>query len=179
MCVIVIVPAGRNLPTKSDLRKMYNMNHDGCGFVSKSTTYHSMDFEDFYGHLKAVPKSEPCIIHFRWATHGSVNIKNTHPFYDKATDTYFAHNGILSVTPQGDKTDSETAFRKYLVPAIKKGGYDGDDLRYAVHKIIGGSKFAFMHEGKIRLFGHFEEYGGCLYSNLRHLPYSRAWFYGS
>ena len=77
MCVIVISPAGHNLPPKSDLRKMYNMNHDGCGFVSKSTTYHSMDFEDFYEHLKAVPKSEPVIIHFRWATHGSVNIKNT------------------------------------------------------------------------------------------------------
>lgn len=169
MCVIVVKPAGKSLPTKTDLKRMFNINHDGCGFATPSATYHTMDFEDFYAHLKKVAKKEPCIIHFRWATHGSVKVQNTHPFYDKATDTYFAHNGILGVEPKGDKTDSETAFRKYLVPAIKKGGFDGDDLRYAVYNIIGGSKFAFLHGNKLKLFGSFLEYGGCLYSNLRHL----------
>ena len=176
MCVIVYKPAGHCLPPKNEMKAMFNMNPDGCGFVTPSATFHSMDFNDFYKHVKAVPTSAPCIIHFRWATHGSVCLRNTHPFYDEETDVYFAHNGVLPVDPVGDTTDSETVFRSVLVPAIKKGGFYGDDLRYAVRQVIGSSKFAMMHDGHVRLFGQFVEYGGCYYSNFRHLwrAYSRT-----
>ena len=170
MCVIVAKPAGAKLPAKKDLERMFEMNPHGCGFACPSKTYHSMDFEDFYNHLIEIPVNEPAIIHFRWATHGSVNLKNTHPFYDKGTDTYFAHNGILSVRPKGDMTDSETAFRKYLVPAIKKYGYNSKELKVSVYSIIGYSKFAFLHNKNVQLFGHFLKHGSCYYSNLRHLP---------
>ena len=80
MCVIVIKPAGHDLPSKSELRKAYEHNSDGCGFVSETATYKSLDFEDFYGHLRKVSRDENCIIHFRWATHGSVCVRNCHPF---------------------------------------------------------------------------------------------------
>lgn len=163
------------MPSKSEFAEMFRMNHDGVGFVTPTKVYHTMDFEDFYEKVKEVPKGEPCIIHFRWATHGSVKLKNTHPFYDKETDVYFAHNGILNIKPKGDMTDSETAFRKYLVPAIKEGGFNGIELKCAVHLILGSSKFAFMHGGDIKMFGHFFEYNGCYYSNLRHLNTPYYW----
>ena len=171
MCVIIVKRAGFALPSKSILRKAYNVNHDGCGFVCKSLSYHSMDFEDFYKSLVKVPKKEACIIHFRWATHGSVCISNCHPFHDDETGVWFAHNGILGITPVGDMTDSETAFRKKLVPALKKYGYESSKFSAAVMKIIGGSRFAFLKDGQVHLYGHFEEYGNCLYSNLRFLPW--------
>lgn len=177
MCVICVKPAGKNLPTKQDLKRMFDMNHDGCGFVSATMNYHSMNFEDFYNHLIVVPKKEACIIHFRWATHGSIGLANCHPFHDEKTDVWFAHNGILSIKPQGDMTDSETAFRKTLVPIIKKKGFESKALAEASCHIIGGSKFAFMKDGRVRLFGHYEKYGDCLYSNLRFLPLPKAWIY--
>lgn len=173
MCVICVKPAGHALPSKSMLRAMFSCNHDGCGFVSRSLSYHSMDFEDFYESLVKVPKKEACIIHFRWATHGSVGIRNCHPFHDDATGVWFAHNGILDIKPMKDLTDSETAFRKRLVPVIKKYGFMSDKLSAEAYHIIGGSRFAFMKDGRVRLFGQFVKYDGCLYSNLRFLPYDK------
>ena len=177
MCVIIIKTAGNRLPSKRELRMAYNRNHDGCGFVSESDHYKSLDFEDFYARLKKVPKDEHCIIHFRWATHGEVSIENCHPFYDKKSDTWFMHNGILAITPYKGKTDSETAFRKLLAPAIRRYGLYSRELQAAVHEIIGSSKFAFMQGGNLKAFGHFIEYKGCYYSNLYHLPmaYDFSW----
>lgn len=92
---------------------------------------------------------------------------------DGDTGTYFAHNGVLSIWPDKDKTDSETAFLNILKPEIKAHGLESDDLRYSVRQIIGGSKFAFMQGDDLRLFGDFQHYGDYLFSNLRFLYYMR------
>lgn len=173
MCVIIIKTAGHKLPSKTELRMAYNRNHDGCGFVSESDHYKSLTFEDFWQRLKKVPVSENCIIHFRWATHGEVSLANCHPFYDRASRTWFMHNGILPIVPFKGKTDSETAFRRYLVPVIRKYGLYSRELQAAAYEIIGSSKFALMQDGQLKVFGRFIEHKGCFYSNLNHLPLSR------
>ena len=173
MCVIIIKTAGHKLPSKRELKAAYLRNHDGCGFVSKTAHYKSLDFEDFYSHLKKVPQDENCIIHFRWATHGSVNIGNCHPFYDKSTETWFMHNGVLPILPLKGKTDSETAFKRYLVPTIKKYGLYSKELKDVVSRFIGSSRFALMWHGNIRTFGRYYEYGDCFYSNLNHINVPR------
>ena len=160
MCVICIKTAGHSLPTKSELKAMYKRNHDGCGFVSESDHYKSLDFEDFYQRLKKVKKDENCIIHFRWATHGKVSLDNCHPFYDEKSGTWFMHNGILAVTPFKGKTDSETAFIKYLAPCIRKHGLYSRELQTIAGNIIDSSKFAFMQDGQIKTFGRFIEQKG-------------------
>ena len=181
MCVIMIKHKGVNMPTKKELKAMYMRNPDGCGFVSESDHYKSMDFEDFYARLKKVPKSEACLVHFRIATHGSVKLSNCHPFYDEKSGTWFMHNGILAITPFKGKTDSETAFRKYLAPVIQKYGLYSKELQTVAGNIINSSKFAFMQDGQIKTFGRFIEHKGCYYSNLYHLPYIaldyRHWLY--
>lgn len=175
MCVIIAKLAGQQLPPKNELRRAFAQNPDGCGFASKTMSYHSMDFEDFYQHLVKVPKSEACIIHFRWATHGSVKLENTHPFYDSETGVYFAHNGVLDLCPTKDMTDSEFAFRRVIAPAIKYGGYKSAAMKRAVESVRGGSRFAFIKDGNLSLFGNFTKIGGCLYSNTRHLQTPRYW----
>ena len=181
MCVIILKHKDVAMPTKKELLMAFNRNHDGCGFVSESDHYKSLDFEDFYARLKKVPKCENCIIHFRWATHGKVSLANCHPFYDEKSDTWFMHNGILNITPFKGKTDSETAFRKYLAPTIQKYGLYSKELQTVAGNIIDSSKFAFMQNGQIKTFGRFIEYKGCYYSNLYHLPYTaldyRHWLY--
>lgn len=175
MCVICIKPAGQALPPKSELQKMFNQNSDGCGFVSESRHYKGLDFERFYDQLRRVPVSENCIIHFRWATHGSVSRKNCHPFYDQTTDTWFAHNGVLPIEPVGDRTDSEQAFRSILVPALHIYNIYSRGFKRAVETVIGSSRFAFLQHGQLKTFGTFYAHNGCYYSNLRHLQ-TRFWF---
>lgn len=184
MCVLVIVKAGQNLPSREDLMAMHRANPHGMGFASKSMHYKGMNFERFYNRLQFVPKDEGIIIHFRYATHGSVCAKNCHPF--KKGKIWFAHNGILDIAPHDDMTDSETAFRDILYPVAKEYGLHSIELGYVVDEIIGYSKFAFLDKhGDIRTFGHFQEYHGYLCSNLNFVDriryttphFSRAWYW--
>lgn len=174
MCVICIVPAGTKLPSKAELLAMHRQNPHGMGFCSKSMSYKGMNFERFYNRLQFVPMDEDVIIHFRFATHGSICVKNCHPF--KKGKIWFAHNGILDICPTGDKTDSQTAFDEILYPVIKKYGLDSEELKDEIEEIIDYSKFAFLgDDGKVRMFGSYQKYHGRYYSNMRHLSYSNIY----
>lgn len=120
MCVICYIPKGVETPSKTMLTAMYKANPHGIGFCTPKTLYKGMNFDLFYKRIQQRRIEEPCLLHFRLATHGSVKRANCHPFYDKCTDTYFMHNGILNIRPMGDMTDSETAYRSILVPYIKE-----------------------------------------------------------
>lgn len=172
MCVIVIKPAGRVMLRKQELKEMHLCNPHGMGFVCESLgTYKTLDFEDFWRHVKRVKRSEVCVIHFRYATHGSVCADNCHPFTHDGVS--FVHNGILSTPPRGDMTDSETAFVDYFLPVLKRHGLYSPELAWIVSRKIGYSKFVFYENGQIRTFGRFTEYDGCFYSNLNHLHFAR------
>ena len=154
------------MPSEEVLTACNRANPHGFGFVSETDFYKGFDFNQLLDRLSRVPDNENCIIHFRLATHGSVRRSNCHPF--NHGDVYFAHNGILDIRPYKDKTDSQTAFEKYIYPCIETYGLESDELRYTVSRIIGGSKFAIMQGGDIRLFGDFTRRDdGCLYSNRR------------
>ena len=102
------------------------------------------------------------------ATTGSVKTSNCHPF--RRGNVFFAHNGVLSIQPTGDMTDSETAFEKYIYPAIAEYGYADSMKDYVISNIIGGSKFAMMRLGdrNVKLYGDYiMQPDGCYYSNLR------------
>lgn len=168
MCVIIVKPAGVKIPSRNVLRAAYLANPHGCGFVSTNHAFKTLYYEEFIGRLAEVDDSEACIIHFRLATHGSIKRSNCHPF--KKGDVYFAHNGILGIEPVGDKTDSETAFIRYIYPAIKKHGMDSADTDCMIKRIIGYSKFAIMKAGshEVKTYGNFTQWrDGCLYSNFR------------
>lgn len=171
MCVIIVKPIGKLLPSYKIIKAAWQRNSDGGGFVTPTRYFRSLDFNEFYRELIKVKKNEPCIIHLRWATHGSVKTDNCHPFYDYETGVAFAHNGVLSIRPQGDMTDSETAFSNIIVPTIKMHGYQSKEVADVCGRIIGASKFALMQDGKIRLFGHYQEMNGILYSNLHFISY--------
>lgn len=165
MCVICYKPKGANLPPKREIYAMAKTNPDGFGFVSTYHNYKSMDFDDFYYHLAQIDKKEDCIIHFRWATHGSKKLSNCHPFVKD--NVWFAHNGVLPIRPIGDTTDSETTFRCHLLPVIERCNFnlDANKVSKAVNNLIGSSKFAFMYGGKVKLFGRFLPWRECLVSN--------------
>lgn len=146
-------------------------NPHGFGFASPSVQYKGMSLKKFKKMLKQVPTSEPCIMHFRFATHGSVRQANCHPF--KRGDVWFMHNGILDIEPIADMTDSETAFQEILWPAICRYGIESNIFKAIAEDIIHGSRFAFLQGDKLVTLGTYFKYNndGCLYSNLRFTSY--------
>lgn len=173
MCVICYIPKGVETPSREIVTAMHLANPHGMGMCAPSVSYKGMSFDTFYKRLQKRSIDEPCLLHFRLATHGSIRMANCHPFYDHNTGTYFMHNGILDVRPHGDMTDSETAFRDYLAPDIERYGLDSDELKYTISGLIGCSKFAFMQGNKVRIFGEFLKRYGVYYSNLRFSYYMR------
>lgn len=124
--------------------------------------------------MKAINKvdaCEPCIIHFRYATRGSIRRANCHPF--RYGNVSFAHNGHMYIETRGDKTDSETFLKKHVLSAIDAFGYDSPDFYDFMRSHSGYSRFALMNGDKIRIFGTFADMDGCQFSNLRFMyPYS-------
>lgn len=172
MCCIMIKPAGEKMPSKVILEMMASHNKDGFGFVTSSgKACKTMSYTIFMRELSKVKKSEECMVHMRWATHGSKSVHNCHPFYDKDTGIWFAHNGVLPIDSKNDMTDSEICFRESLIPAAKSFGYGSETFNSIVEKVRHGSRFAFMKNGKVETYGSWQEFEGCLYSNLNFLPY--------
>lgn len=155
------------MPSKTLLEKAYRVNHDGCGFVSTNDYFKSLDFETFYKRLLKVKLEDNCIIHFRWATTGSVCRRNCHPFYDKKTGVYFAHNGVLPYHPTKDITDSEKFFRCSFLPNMRHIQLGSEHFSNFINYFSQGQRYAVMKDNKIYIFGQFYDMNGILYSNLR------------
>lgn len=164
------------MPSKRVLQAAFRANPHGCGFASPSHTHKGLRLNRFLSELGKVPDSEPCVMHFRLATHGSIKLSNCHPFRrhgDKyhlknSPAVWFAHNGVLNIEPIGDRTDSETAFSKLIYPAIVLYGWGSTEADGIINAVRGCSRFALMRGGDVRLYGDFiKEPDGCYYSNLR------------
>lgn len=178
MCIIIAKPAGAQMPPKAILRRCAMLNPDGFGFATKDRIFKTLDADEFFKELKGISKDETAILHFRYATHGSIKLSNCHPFRDEKTGISFAHNGILNIVPYEDMTDSETAFRGRLVPVIREHGFDSEAFNKATYSIIGASRFAFIDkDGDYRLFGTFTHYKGCWYSNRNFMPFIESKYY--
>lgn len=178
MCIIICKPEGVKMPPMAIIARCAALNPHGFGFATKDRIYKTLSFEDFKREIKTIRKDETAILHFRYATHGSIKTSNCHPFRDDKTGVSFAHNGILNITPIGDMTDSETAFRTRIVPTIKEHGFDSDEFIKANHDIIGGSRFAYIDkDGDYRLYGAFTHYKGCWYSNRNFMPIIERYSY--
>ena len=173
MCVIIVKKKGIELPSKDFLRSAARENPDGCGFATSSGEYfRSVNFERFWSEFSKRAKVEDdIVIHFRWATHGSVKMRNCHPFKGEVDGKalFFAHNGVLPIESKNDMTDSEIYFRETALPylTIEHGFTDLTDEVFEEDCM--GSKFAFVSEEGLHLFGHWEQYKGLLLSNRRFL----------
>ena len=173
MCIIIVKPAGAKMPPKAILDRCAALNPHGFGFATKNRIYKTLSYSEFFDATKRIRKDEAAILHFRYATHGSIKLENCHPFRDAKTGVSFAHNGVLDIVPIGDMTDSETAFRTVLVPTIKEHGFDSDEFMLTAYEIKGPSRFAFIDsKGNYRMYGNFIQHNECWYSNRNFLPYT-------
>jgi len=169
MCVIIIKPAGIDLPNSKILNRAGAYNPHGFGFCTNEKLYKTLSFNAFMREARKIGIDDQAIIHFRYATTGSVKRANCHPF--EKDNVFFAHNGVLNIETKNDMTDSETFFIKVVLPVIDEYGFNSRTFKKIMYKYAGFSRFAIMKDDTIRLFGNFVEYEGCYYSNTKFLDY--------
>lgn len=169
MCIIIVKPSGVELPSDNLLRAAAAVNRDGCGFMTDDgVVYHALyrDLDLFLAVLRrCAPKEAAVAIRFRMATHGSVSLKNCHPFTYRG-ELFMMHNGVLPIESRHDLTDSEIYLRRVGGRLARHGLMSGEAARLFDAR---GNRFAVLDAKRrhIALFGDFQTVGGVSFSNLR------------
>jgi len=186
MCLIIASRDG-TLPSDELLRIAQADNHHGWGIMwaerGKVRAVKGFKLSSLMRNVKAL-EGTPFVLHFRWATHGNIDIANCHPF--KITDDlWMAHNGILHVEmPREDRSDSwhfaqELAVILQKYPWLKDAEMQSRLLQYTEWVCGSSSKIAFLR-GNGEIFIANEklgtEYEGLWLSNNYSLPGHKAWF---
>lgn len=132
MCLIAYSPKGA-MVDRSILAYAYNQNPDGIGIMSVSGIEKFMGRKALkrarrYLESYLVPEETPYAIHFRWATHGAIQMSNTHPYEAPTGLHWVMHNGVINLTAsEATKDESDTAVfvRKYMtdIPAFDDKAY--------------------------------------------------------
>jgi hypothetical protein len=109
MCLIIDRPESVAIP--ADLvHRAIDDNANGWGIMAPGrkgiSARRGMDRTGFDKALRKIGAA-PCTIHFRFATHGAINLNMTHPFIHPAGRYALMHNGIIS-TPVRDDSKSDT-----------------------------------------------------------------------
>ena len=83
MCVAIYKPEGIQV-TKRDMLKCFQSNPDGAGFSYIDNGVAKIEkgfftFKQFWTAFR-VHMNKEAVIHFRWATHGTTDADNCHPF---------------------------------------------------------------------------------------------------
>ncbi len=183
MCLIIYKPQN-SIISKADLRSAWNNNPDGLGlayFDQNMIKVHKgiMTFKDAYKLISNL-KNKELVIHFRFATHGSILPENTHPFEihhnidvsKKCLDpkSILFHNGVIQGF--GSNTLSDTCHFTTSILSKIEALEDRFNLLESV-----GSKYIVMDldSNLIQLIGKFEDYKGLKVSNLYSLQRDYFW----
>lgn len=178
MCIAICTSPNTSL-TEDQLLNCHTSNKDGCGFAYISTdysgvrrlkTYKTMDFQKFkkqyYRAVKNNPES-PMLVHFRIATHGTVDKFNCHPFKVNKR-MVMIHNGIINGMGV-DKNKSDTQlFNDKILKTLPKGWENSEGISLLIEKFIIGSKMLTLDiDGTVRIYnesaGHWKD--GIWFSN--------------
>jgi predicted glutamine amidotransferase len=137
MCLAIFKPEGEKV-TRELMLNANNHEGDGIGIVASTPNgvirWRGFDFEEFY---KIYQQNEEydCMIHFRGASVGGVNIDNTHPFHIK-DNLFMCHNGtFMNYIGNSEKSDTRLVAEDLAdIPNIEKCLRIGKEGREAFKK---------------------------------------------
>jgi glutamine amidotransferase len=147
MCLAIYQPAGKSIP-ESYLRTGFEGNPDGAGFMyfddkGKLQVEKFMQFDQFIERYESCwlmhGEKSPFAIHFRWATHGSKNLLNVHPFMVNENVSVM-HNGIIDCHIDDHEMSDTASFVKNYLGALPEHWYDNEYLFDMVQQYTQGSK---------------------------------------
>lgn len=131
MCLIFLKPKkAKNYLTYERFCNALENNPHSVGIVYKDPESNKVKIERFVNPEKGkeqiydiIKDKEEYAIHFRYATHGGVNLANCHPFIVNK-DLCLMHNGVMSDFGKVDtsKSDTKNFTESFLRPYIEQEG---------------------------------------------------------
>lgn len=155
MCLIVASVKG-DIPTANEIMNAQANNKDGFGaaYVEDGQIKRVYCLIEKANLLPLFDQlqGKPYIAHFRYATHGVVNLENAHPFKVVTDRLYVVHNGIINrAIPRDGYSDTWHFVKYYLQPRAMR--CIEPKMIKALEEYIGTSnKMAFLDmSGKITI----------------------------
>jgi len=111
MCMLCVIPPNV-IPSRDKLENSALNNPDGFGFaivIPQENRIHverTMNADESINRFLELRGKYPegyATWHARYATHGTVDVENCHPFMVGSSHTYLAHNGIIPVLIEENK----------------------------------------------------------------------------
>ena len=131
MCLIFLKPKkAKNYLTYDRFCNALENNPHSVGIVYRDPESKKVKIERFVNPAKGkeqiydiIKDKEEYAIHFRYATHGGVNLENCHPFIVNK-DLCLMHNGVMSDFGKVDssKSDTKNFTESFLRPYIEQEG---------------------------------------------------------
>ena len=192
MCIAIAKPKNIEIPSENVLYQCWMNNPDGAGF---SFAYEGkvfikkgfMTWDSFlnsfnFWNQKLNFKKLGLLIHFRIATHGSVDKSMTHPFPidsdegalskpEYVTDYAVVHNGIITLTSckasrSHGLSDTAIFIKDYLSLISKnKDWFNNKSNIELIEKLIDSKMAILDSNGNIKMTNGFVEKDGIYYSN--------------
>lgn len=187
MCILIYKPAGIELPNDDILKACWENNPHGFGLTyhHKGLNIVKKGFMTLESHLeilhtlKDLLKDKNVILHYRFATQGSISSGNCHPFpvscnikdlkrtQLKTPYEIIAHNGIISEF-HNKKTKNDLSDTMIFTKRMFHLGEHDESIQ----KILSSGKFAILDKsGNVSLYGKFIENEGIYYSNYTYEPW--------
>ena len=147
MCLLIVSKDGK-LPSADSLENAWSNNSDGFGICwVRDGKLHISKTLNKKNVKRILKKAEgfPYVAHWRFATHGSEDISNVHPF-QFCGNYALAHNGIINNVTIVDKSKSDTRhFVDYWIKPLVEAGVDILGFKSAIEGFVGnGNKVAII-----------------------------------
>ena len=180
MCIAIVKPPKVTIPN-TILTYCHENNKDGCGmsYIDSITgeliTYKTMDFTKFMAEYKEAFRNNPnstFLLHFRVATHGTVNEFNCHPFQINEHQVMMHNGTIHKCAPDKrdkdeDRNDTQI-FNDSILSYLPNGWETSLGVQDLIEDYIGASKVITMNDkGEVNTFNKQlgNEYAGCWWSD--------------
>jgi glutamine amidotransferase len=149
MCVAIYIPAGATV-AENILRGVFRRNDDGVGVAwsdgSKLDIWRTMNDINGVVSLVASLRDYPVLVHFRYATHGTVTMDNVHPFWlDERRRAVVAHNGVIQIGIANNESDTRSFVRNVL-GQMKDGWWNNPTTVSQIEKLTNGSRVVIMED---------------------------------
>lgn len=151
MCLLIYKPKDVEIPYEY-LLNAEESNPNGSGIaVADGKDIHIFKDPTWKAYELAAKldtwKGHPALVHFRFSTHGSDTVANTHPMM-LPKKWAAAHNGIISnIECKEDESDTNAFLRKRIKPIVRRGMcLTNKRVVEAISSTIGAhNKMAFLH----------------------------------
>ena len=149
MCVAAYIPAGATI-AENILRGVYKRNDDGIGLAwsdgSKLEIWRTMSDIDRIVKMIDEMRDLPRLVHFRYATHGTVTLDNVHPFWlDSRRRAVIAHNGVITIPQKSNESDTRS-FVDNVLSQLKDGWWNNTTTVAQIEKLVNGSRIVIMED---------------------------------